>query len=198
MLASSVGPALLLVLDTLAPAERLAFVLHDMFGVPFEDIASIVGRSPAAARQLASRARRRIQGEAADADASADGDRTKADRTRQRAVVEAFFAASREGRFEALLALLDPEVVLRADAAFNADGTFEEARGAEAVARFFAGRARGARLAFLNGSPGAVWAPGGTPRVAFAFTVVDGKVAGIDLLADPKYLEELDLEFFDR
>jgi RNA polymerase sigma-70 factor (ECF subfamily) len=194
MLASSVGPALLLVLDTLAPAERLAFVLHDMFGVPFEDIASIVGRSPAAARQLASRARRRIQGEGADADA----DRTTADRPRQRAVVEAFFAASREGKFEALLALLDPAVVLRADAAFNADGSFEETRGAEAVAKFFAGRARGARLAFLNGSPGAVWAPGGKPRVAFTFTVVDDKVAGIDLLADPKYLEELDLEFFDR
>jgi RNA polymerase sigma factor (sigma-70 family) len=192
MLASSVGPALLLVLDTLAPAERLAFVLHDMFAVPFEDIASIVGRSPAAARQLASRARRRIQGEAADPD------RTSADRPRQRAVVEAFFAASREGKFEALLALLDPAVVLRADAAFNADGSFEEIRGPEAVARFFAGRAAGARLAYLNGSPGAVWAPGGNPRVAFAFTLVDGKVAGIDMLADPKYLEELDLEFFDR
>jgi len=183
VLADAVGPALLVVLDTLSPAERLAFVLHDLFAVPFEDIAPIVDRSPAAARQLASRARRRVQG----AEAS------EGDRARQRLVVEAFLAASRKGDFEALLRLLDPRVVARADAAAVAAGAEAEVRGARAVAGTFVGRARFARPALVEGAVGAVWAPGGRPRVVFAFTVSDGRVAEIRLLADPERLAELDL-----
>src|SRR5436305_2614807 len=154
LLADSVGPALLVVLDTLAPAERLAFVLHDMFAVPFDEIAPIVGRSPAAARQLASRARRRVQGPAAAPDA---------DPGRQREVVDAFLAASRGGDFDALLALLDPDVVLRADGTAVRAGAPGEARGAVAVAGTFSGRARVAQPALVDGMAGAVWAPGGRP-----------------------------------
>ena len=183
VLADAVGPALLVVLDTLSPAERLAFVLHDLFAVPFGEIAEILGRSEAAARQLASRARRRVQG------AEAPG----GDRARQRPVVEAFLAASREGDFEALLALLDPQVVVRADAAAVAAGAEAEVRGARAVAGTFTGRARFARPALVDGAVGAVWAPGGRPRVVFAFTVRDGRVAEIRLLADPERLAGLDL-----
>jgi RNA polymerase sigma-70 factor (ECF subfamily) len=184
LLAESVGLALLVVLETLAPAERLAFVLHDMFAVPFDEIAPIVGRTPAAARQLASRARRRVQGAAAVPDA---------DRSRQREIVGAFLAASREGKFEALLAMLDPDVVLRADPAAVQVGAAEEVRGAAAVAATFTGRARVAQPAMIDGAPGAVWAPGGKPRVVFAFTITQGKIAAIDLLADPDRLLELDL-----
>jgi len=183
VLADAVGPALLVVLDTLSPAERLAFVLHDLFAVPFGEIAEILGRSEAAARQLASRARRRVQG----AEAS------EGDRARQRLVVEAFLAASRKGDFEALLRLLDPQVVARADAAAVAAGAEAEVRGARAVAGTFVGRARFARPALVEGAVGAVWAPGGRPRVVFAFTVSDGRVAEIRLLADPERLAELDL-----
>jgi RNA polymerase sigma-70 factor (ECF subfamily) len=183
VLADAVGPALLVVLDTLSPAERLAFVLHDLFAVPFGEIAEILGRSEAAARQLASRARRRVQG----AEAS------EGDRARQRLVVEAFLAASRKGDFEALLRLLDPRVVARADAAAVAAGAEAEVRGARAVAGTFVGRARFARPALVEGAVGAVWAPGGRPRVVFAFTVSDGRVAEIRLLADPERLAELDL-----
>ena len=183
LLADSVGLALLVVLDSLSPAERLAFVLHDMFELPFEEIAPLVGRTPAAARQLASRARRRVQGAEAPA----------GERARQRRVVEAFLAASREGDFEALLGLLDPQVVARADAAAVAAGAEAEVRGARAVAGTFAGRARFARPALVEGAVGAVWAPGGRPRVVFAFTVRDGRVAEIRLLADPERLAELDL-----
>jgi RNA polymerase sigma-70 factor (ECF subfamily) len=184
LLAESVGLALLVVLETLAPAERLAFVLHDMFAMPFDEIAPIVGRTPAAARQLASRARRRVQGSAAVPDA---------DRSRQREIVSAFLAASREGKFEALLAMLDPDVVVRADAAAVQVGAAEEVRGAAAVAATFSGRARVAQPAMIDGAPGAVWAPGGKPRVAFAFTITQGRIAAIDLLADPDRLRELDL-----
>src|SRR5712692_2759020 len=184
LLADSVGLALLVVLETLAPAERLAFVLHDMFAVPFDEIAPIVGRSPAAARQLASRARRRVQGAAAVPDT---------DRARQREVVDAFLAASRGGDFAALLTLLDPDVVLRADRAAVEMGSAKEVRGAAAVAGTFSGRARVARLALVNGVVGAVWAPGGQPRVVFAFTITRGKIVGLDLLADPERLRELDL-----
>ena len=181
--AEGVGLALLVVLDTLTPAERLAFVLHDLFAVPFEEIAPIVERSPAAARQLASRARRRVQG----------APPPDADRARQRAVVDAFLAASREGDFDALVALLDPDVVLRADRAAVRTGASEEVRGAAAVAGSFSGRARAARPALVDGAPGAVWAPGGQPRVAFGFTVTDGRIVRIDLLADPERLARLDL-----
>jgi RNA polymerase sigma factor (sigma-70 family) len=187
LLAEGVGLALLVVLDTLAPAERLAFVLHDMFAVPFEEIAAIVGRSPAAARQLASRARRRVQG-AAPPDA---------DLTRQRAVVDAFLAAARGGDFDALVAVLDPEVVVRADRAAVHTGASREVRGAAAVADTFSGRARAAQPALVNGAAGAVWAPGGRPRVVFGFTVTRGKIVAIDILADPERLRQLDLALLE-
>ncbi|MGH8991155.1 MAG: sigma-70 family RNA polymerase sigma factor [Acidimicrobiia bacterium] len=187
LLADSVGLALLVVLDTLAPAERLAFVLHDLFAVPFDEIAPIVGRSPAAVRQLASRARRRVQG-------SAPPD---TDLTRQRAVVDAFLAASRGGDFGALLAVLDPDVVLRADPAAVRMGVAREVRGAAAVAETFAGRARAARPALVDGVPAAVWAPGGRPRVVLGFTIAGGRIVGIDLLADPDRLRHLDLAVLD-
>jgi RNA polymerase sigma-70 factor (ECF subfamily) len=178
-MADSVGLALLVVLETLAPAERLAFVLHDMFAMPFEEIAPIVGRSPVAARQLASRARRRVQG----ADHASEGSLV-----RNRKVVDAFLAASRAGDFKGLLALLDPDVILRADAAAVSTGASGQRRGAVAVAETFNGRARTAQPASINGSPGAVWAPGGKPRVAFAFTIAHGKIVAIDLLAEPEAL----------
>jgi RNA polymerase sigma-70 factor (ECF subfamily) len=181
--AEGVGLALLVVLDTLTPAERLAFVLHDLFAVPFEEIAPIVERSPAAARQLASRARRRVQG----------APPPDTDLARQRAVVDAFLAASRDGDFDALVALLDPEVVLRADRAAVRAGASEEVRGVAAVAGTFSGRARAARPALVDGAPGAVWAPGGRPRVAFGFTVTSGRIVRVDLLADPERLARLQL-----
>jgi RNA polymerase sigma-70 factor (ECF subfamily) len=187
LLADSIGLALLVVLDTLTPSERVAFVLHDMFAVPFDEIGPIVGRSSTAARQLASRARRRVQGAAHDADADLD---------RQRVVVEAFLAAARGGDFEALLAVLDPEVVLRADRAAVPAGMPRELRGAAAVARgarLASGRARGASLALVNGAMGAVWAPGGQVRVVLSFTIRQGRIFGIDVLADPERLRRLDL-----
>jgi RNA polymerase sigma factor (sigma-70 family) len=186
LLADSVGPALLVVLETLAPAERLAFVLHDMFAVPFDEIAPIVGRSSTAARQLASRARRRVRGVAT---VSAD-----ADLARQREVVDAFLAASRGGDFDALLAVLDPEVVLRADS--GAAGTSRVVRGARAVAGqalTFSQFAPFARLALVNGAAGLVTAPGGRPLSVMGFTIRCGKVVEIDILADPERLGRLDL-----
>ena len=246
LMADAIGPALLLVLDTLTPAERLAFVLHDMFAVPFPEIADIVGCSPAAARQLASRARRRVQGTSAAfgsgphlgssetgpagrtgaqppstptvppasgaalrADASAapatSGPPTRDDASmardvaRRRTVVDAFLAASRSGDFTALLALLDPDVVLRADAAGVRTGAASLVRGANAVAETFSGRARGARTALINGAPGLVWSVNGKPRVVFTFTIadqtaLDGAVTAINLLADPDTLAALDLD----
>src|SRR2546430_4196538 len=158
LLADSVGLALLVVLDRLNPAERLAFVMHDMFAVPFDEIAPIVGRSPTAARQLASRARRRVQGAATVPDA---------DLTLQREVVDAFLAASRGGNFDALLAVLDPDVVVRADSAAVRMGASREVRGAAAVAKTFSGRARAAQPALVDGAVGLVWAPGGRLRVVF-------------------------------
>jgi RNA polymerase sigma-70 factor (ECF subfamily) len=193
--ADAIGVALLVVLETLSPAERVAFVLHDMFDLPFEEIAPVVGRSPTAARQLASRARRRVQGKSALPDA---------DRARQRTIVEAFLAAASGGNFEALLAVLDPNVVLRADpvavamsAARQAAGAPElapEIRGASAVAETFRGRAQGAQLALIDGVMGAVWAPGGTPRSAFAFTIAEGRIVGIELIADPERLGTIEVE----
>jgi RNA polymerase sigma factor (sigma-70 family) len=183
LLADSVGPALLVVLDLLTPAERLAFVLHDMFAVPFDEIAPIVGRTPAATRQLASRARRRVQG--ADTE-------IEADRTRQRAVVDAFLAASRSGDFDALLALLDPDVALRADAAAVQAGA-TEVTGAAAVAETFAGRAKAAQPALVDDEVALVWAQGGVPRVVFALTILDGKIAEINMVADPERISELEI-----
>jgi RNA polymerase sigma-70 factor, ECF subfamily len=202
LLAEGVGLALLVVLDTLTPAERVAFVLHDLFAVPFEQVAPIVGRSPAAARQLASRARRRVQGAApapspTGASAASSSSRSGADLARRRAVVDAFLAAARGGDFEALLAVLDPDVVARADPAAVRAGAAEEVRGAAAVAGTFAGRARAARPALVDGAAGAVWAPGGRPRVVLAFTIADGRITRIDLLADPERLGRLELTILD-
>jgi RNA polymerase sigma factor (sigma-70 family) len=188
VLADSVGLALLVVLETLAPAERVAFVLHDLFAVPFDEIAPIVGRTPAATRQLASRGRRRVQG--ADAGAGTDV-------VRQRQIVDAFLAASRGGDFDALLSLLDPDVVLRADRAGVEMGADEEVLGAAAVAETFAGRARVAQPALIDGAVGLVWAQGGEPRVVFALTIASGKIAAIELVADPERLGALDLTIFD-
>ena len=186
MMADSVGLALQVVLDTLTPAERLAFVLHDLFDLPFDEIAPIVDRSPAAAKMLASRARRRVQG--ADADQSPD-------LARRREVVSAFLAASRDGDFDALVAMLDPDAVLRGDRPMVQMGAAAEVRGAAEVAGTFSGRARAARLALVDGSAGAVWAQGGEPRVVFGFTIEDGKITGIEMIADPDRLGQLDLVY---
>jgi RNA polymerase sigma factor (sigma-70 family) len=188
MIADSLGPAMLVVLETLSPAERISFVLHDMFAVPFDEIAPIVGRSPAATRQLASRARHRVQG----VDPAGAVDHTRARRT-----VDAFLSASRNGDFGALLALLDPDVVLSADADAVRVGATDLVRGSGAVAETFSGRARTAQLALINGQPGAVWAAGGKPRVVFSFTVDDDKITGIELIANSTTLDELDLILLD-
>jgi RNA polymerase sigma factor (sigma-70 family) len=192
LLADSVGLALLVVLDTLAPAERLAFVLHDMFDVPFEEIASIVGRTPAAARQAASRARRRVKGAAPVPDA---------DLARQRVVVAAFLAAARGGDFEALVAALDPDVVLRADVGAVPAGASVVVRGAQAVAgqALSFGRRHGqfARLALVNGAAGIAAADQGRPVSVLGFAVRGGKIAQIDILADPARLRQLDLAGLD-
>ncbi len=190
LLADSVGLAMMVVLETLAPAERVAFVLHDMFGVPFGEIATIVDKSPAAAKMLASRGRRRVRGAATvPGAAKAPG----ADLASQREVVGAFLAAARQGDFDALLAVLDPDVVLRADRAAVRTGALAEVRGAAAVAEQFCGRARAAQLALVNGAAGAVWAQGGKPRVVFGFTIADGKIVAIGILADRNRLSQLDL-----
>ena len=189
LLADSVGLALHVVLETLAPAERLAFVLHDMFSVTFEEIAPIVGRSPTAARQLASRARRRVRGAAPSPDA---------DLTHQREVVDAFLAAARGGDFEALVAVLDPDVVLRADRAAVDVVASREVRGAPAVARMAAkGRARAARPALVNGAVGVVVAPRGRLLMVLGFTIRGSKIVGIDAIADPARLDRLDLVVLD-
>jgi RNA polymerase sigma-70 factor, ECF subfamily len=187
LLADSVGLALLVVLETLAPAERLAFVLHDMFDVPFEEIASIVGRSPAAARQLASRARRRVQGAAA---APAE------DLSRQREVVDAFLTALRGGDFDGLLTVLDPDLVVRADPAAVAPGGSREVRGAQAWAKgalAFSRGARFARPALVNGAVGVIVAPRGRLFRVLSFTFTGGKIGGIDVVGDPARLRQLDL-----
>jgi RNA polymerase sigma factor (sigma-70 family) len=194
LVADSVGLALLVVLETLSPAERLAFVLHDMFAVPFEEIAPIVGRSPTAARQLASRARRRVRGAT---------DVPDADVTRQREVVDAFLAAAREGDFDALVAVLDPDVVLRSDGGVVRAGLSREVRGAAAVAgqaltfsKFV--QSTRARAALVNGAAGVVsWSPDGQPFSVMGFTVRGGKIVEIDILADPERLRQLDLTLLD-
>jgi len=188
LMADSVGAALLVVLETLTPAERVAFVLHDMFDLPFDEIGRVLDRSEAATRQLASRARRRVQRR----DAAADG-------RAARQVVDAFLLASREGDFEALLAVLDPAVVVRADelavrtAAANKFPLERELHGADAVAGVFNGRARGALRAMIDGEPGAVWAVHGTTRSAFVFTLAGDKIVAIDLVMEPDTLGEMDV-----
>jgi RNA polymerase sigma factor (sigma-70 family) len=174
LLADSVGVALMVVLDTLTPAERLAFVLHDVFAVPFGEIGTIIDRTPMAARQLASRARRRVQTAAAASDAA---------HSRKREIIAAFLAASRNGDFDALLALLDPDAVTG------------EARGAHAVATFFAGRAQAARPALVDGVPAAVYAHRGLPKAVLTFTVTDEKITSIAIDADPDRLRDLDIVF---
>jgi RNA polymerase sigma factor (sigma-70 family) len=189
-LVDSVGLALLVVLDALAPAERLAFVLHDMFAVPFEQIAGIVGRSPAAARQLASRARRRVQGAATP----------DVDLPRQREVVDAFFAAARDGDFDALVAVLDPDVVLRSDGGAARPGVSVVVQGAEAVAKravTFARLSPFVRRALVNGAAGVVVAPGGRPVSVMGFTVRGGRIVEIHSVADPDRLRQLDLPVLD-
>ena len=189
LLGDDVGAALQVLLDTLEPRERLAFVLHDLFAVPFDEIAPVVGTSGAAARQLASRARRRVKAAPSPPVAAT----FKARQDRQREVVAAFFAAAREARFEALLELLDPEVVMRADEAAARMGAAPATAGGDAVARWLSGRAQAAVLADVDGEPGAVWAAGGQVRVAFGFTIgEDGRVAWIDLIGDPAVLAGLD------
>jgi len=188
LLADSVGLALLVVLETLSPAERLAFVLHDMFAVPFDEIASIVERSPAATRQLASRARRRVQGERATPDPDLD---------RQREVVDAFLAASREGDFEALVAVLDPDIVLRQDLG---RGVTREMRGVEAVAgqaKMYSQLGLVVHHALVNGAAGIVATRGGRPFSVGAITVRDGKIVEMDWLTDRERLAQLDLTVLD-
>ena len=191
LLADSVGLALLVVLETLAPAERLAFVLHDMFAVPFDEIAPIIDRSPAATRQLASRARRRVQGAPA----------VDADLARQRELVDAFLAASRGGDFEALLEVLDPDVVFHADTGGVPPLARPPVVGAEAVARNVLARgrpfARFARPAIVNGAAGVVVVPGRKLFAVVGFTVAGGRIVEIDLIADPEKLAHLSFELTD-
>jgi RNA polymerase sigma factor (sigma-70 family) len=192
VLADSVGLALLVVLDTLTPAERLAFVLHDMFGVPFEEIAPVVERSPVATRQLASRARRRVQ-EARTQEEGPGAERQPGEISRRREVVAAFLAASREGDFDALLTMLDPDIVLRADPAAAQMGADAEAIGARAVAGIFSGRAKALRPALIDGAPGAVWTLRGETRVVFAFTIAGGMITAIEQIADPERIARLEV-----
>jgi len=185
------------VLDSLNPAERIAFVLHDLFALSFEDIGAIVGRSPVATRQLASRARRRVQG----------AGETEKELPSQREVTQAFMTASREGNLDAVLAVLDPDVVLRADpvavkaaAAREAKGAphlVSEVRGAADVARVFLGRAQAAQPALIDGTPGAAWAPGGRPRGVFAFKVEEGRIVEVQFIADPKKIARLEVLLLD-
>ncbi|WP_250009564.1 sigma-70 family RNA polymerase sigma factor [Actinoplanes sp. M2I2] len=181
LLADSVGLALLVVLETLTPAERLAFVLHDLFAVPFDEIAPIVGRSPDAARQLASRARRRVR-------------RHPAERPAGREIVDAFLAASRDGEFETLLSLLDPDVRLRVDA-FGREmlSTPAELHGSEALARFFTGKARNAEPALVDGSLGIRVAPGGDTLLVITLTVAGGRIIVLDATTDPVRLREMEV-----
>jgi RNA polymerase sigma factor (sigma-70 family) len=183
-MADNVGTALLVVLETLTPAERLAFVLHDMFAVPFEEIAPIVDRTPAAARQLASRARRRVQGAPAP----------DAELGHKRRIVDAFLKAAREGDFEGLLAVLDPDVVFRADAAAQRLGALAEVRGAPAVAEIYKGRAQAARTAILDGELGVAVILAGRFRIALRISLAGERIAAIEAVADAEQLAEIDLE----
>lgn len=183
-LAESIGLALLVVLERLAPAERVAFVLHDMFDLPFDTIAPIVERTPAATRQLASRARRRVQGASAD----------KADVTRQHEIVDAFLTASREGNLERLLTLLDPDVVFRADQVAAKMGGITELRGAAAVAATFKGRAQAAKPALVDGTAGVAVILGGTLKIVLSLTFAGERIAGIEAIADPVRIAKLNVD----
>jgi RNA polymerase sigma-70 factor (ECF subfamily) len=192
LIADSIGVAMQVVLETLTPAERVAFVLHDLFNISFDEIAPVVGRSPMATRQLASRGRRRVQGTPAE---------READRARQREIVTAFLAASQTGDFSALLAILDPDVVLRADASAveasaraNVPGIAPEVRGRDPVANIFRGRARAAQLALVDGYSGLVFAPGGRPRVVVDFVLENDRIVEISLIAEPERIAALDLK----
>jgi RNA polymerase sigma factor (sigma-70 family) len=197
LLADTVGAALLVVLETLSPAERIAFVLHDLFNLSFAEIAPIIDRTEEATRQLASRARRQVRGASTPQE----------DRERQKEVVSAFLAASRDGNFEALIRLLHPDAVLRADAMAikvaemnkdkGAPQFLAEIRGAKNVANTLKGKAAAAQLAFIDGVMGWTWAPGGKPVVAFQFTVQGGNVMAIDIVMDPKKLKDTDIEIFN-
>ncbi len=203
LLADAVGSAMMVVLDALSPAERVAFVLHDLFALSFEDVGAIVGRSPVAARQLASRARKRVQGagEAESAGAS------ETDLPSQREVAQAFMAASRNGDLDAVLAVLDPDVVLRVDAVAvkaaarneskGAPRLVPEVRGAADVARVFLGSAQGARPVLVDGTPGAAWAPGGRPHAVWTFKVAQGRIVEVQVLADPKTIGRLEVLLVD-
>jgi len=185
VLADSVGMAMMIVLDSLAPAERVAFVLHDLFDVPFNQIAPIVGRSEPATRQLATRARRRVRGQ----------EPPPADAFRRDQIVRAFLAAAREGRFDDLLKLLDPSVVIRADAAVVAIGAPPVLSGIDAAAETFAGwRMQAALPALLGGAPGLVWLERDQVKVAFQFTIDGDHITAIDLIGDPARVEELAIE----
>lgn len=183
IMADSVGLAMMVVLDTLSPAERLAFVLHDMFAVSFEEIGPLVGRSSTAARQLASRARRRVQGKEIIGD----------DPERHREIVTAFLTASQQGNFAALLTALDPNAEVRTDTAAAQFGA-KPARGAEAAANVFAGRAQAAQFAIIDGAPGLIWSHSGRVRVVFTFTIEGEKITAIDIIADKDAIENMDLE----
>jgi RNA polymerase sigma-70 factor (ECF subfamily) len=196
LIADSIGVAMLVVLETLTPAERIAFVLHDMFNISFDEIGAVVGRSPTAARQLASRGRRRVQVAPAE---------PEADRARQREVVSAFLTASRSGDFSALLAILDPDVVLRADAPAVAaslgpasrvmPALAPEIRGRDAVAKLFRGRAQNALLALVDRDNGLVFAPGGQPRVVIEFVVENDRIVELSLIADATHIAALEVSF---
>jgi len=187
-MADSVGAALLVVLETLAPAERLAFVLHDMFAMPFEDIAPVVGRSIVATRQLASRARRRVQGVAPPAEA---------DVGRDRKVVDAFLTAARSGDFAALLEVLDPDIVVRADPVAVRMGSLAEIRGAAAVAEVFKGRAQSARPALVDGAMAVAVIMGSQVRIVLKLTLANDRIAAIDTVAEPGRLGDFDIEILD-
>lgn len=184
VLADNVGTALLVVLDSLAPAERVAFVLHDVFAVPFDRVAEILDRSPEAARQLASRARRRVHGAPTT---------TGPDPALQQSLVEAFLRAARTGDFAGLLAVLDPDVELRPDAAALAAGALAPMAGAEAVAAALSGGAKAARLATIDGLAGFVWAPGGQVRAAVLFTLSSGRIGALEAVADPERLAAMEI-----
>jgi RNA polymerase sigma factor (sigma-70 family) len=188
VLAESIGSALLVVLERLSPGERVAFVLHDVFAVPFEDVARVLDRSPDAARQLASRARRRVQG-----DQRASG----VDLLRRRQLVEAFLAAARSGDFDGLLALLDPDVALRPDPAALRMGSLRETHGATAVASALAGGAQTARLALVDGLPALVWAPGGTTRGVIELRLDADRIVALDVTGDPERIGELEIVLLD-
>jgi RNA polymerase sigma factor (sigma-70 family) len=192
VIADSVGAAMLIVLETLTPAERVAFVLHDVFNISFDEIATIVGRSPAATRQLASRARRRVQGNPAE---------PARDRARHREVVSAFLTASQSGDFSALLAILDPEVILRADPAaveasarVRVPGIESEVRGRDPVANIFGGRAKAAQLALVDGAAGLVFLFGSQPRMLIEFVIETNRIVEISLVADPEHVALRELE----